>query len=216
MLRGRRIDRALLRRVGRPCTWEKGVVCPNIREDGQHPYSCSYCSGGRGYLYKDPQEIKILFTSDSRKEDFDLAGAWERGECTATVAAHIHIGDQDRIIIDDDPIRDSAQVERGSGISDLMRFQHVQELVLVQGVSVTYTIGTDCSLSVDSNGDSSIVWSGSTVPAAGEIYSVLATVKPVWVVQGHPMIRAFGAAKKNQLPLRVKLGRFDKAVPRES
>lgn len=215
MLRGRRIDRALLRRVGRPCTWEKGVLCPNLKEDGQHPYTCPYCAGGRGYLYKDPQELQILFTSDARREDFDLAGAWERGECTATVGAHVPIGDQDRIIIEDDPIRDTEHVTRGAGGSDILRFPYVEELVFVQGVSSTYTIGTDCSLSVASDGTSSIVWSGSNVPTAGDNYAVIAMLKPVWIVQGHPMVRAFGKAKSNQLPLRVKLGRFDKAVPRE-
>jgi hypothetical protein len=212
-LRGRRVDRELIKRVGRPAIWEKGVLCPNIREDGQHPYACPYCGSGRGYLYSDPQTISILFTDDNRKEGFDIAGAWEQGIAEATVQAHHQVGDQDRIINQDDPIRDTIHVTRGSTDTDELRLHYVDEIVLLRDISQTYTLDSDFDLVV-SNGNSTIKWlNGGLSPSSGTQYAVMAMIKPVWIVQSHEMIRAFGPGKKNQLPLRLVLKRFDKAVP---
>jgi len=215
-LRGRQFDRALLRRVGRPATWEKGMLCPNIGDDGRHPYACPYCSGSRGYQYLDSTTLQCLFTSDSRKTPFDLAGAWEQGEATGTIAANYEVHDQDRIVAQDDPVSYNLTLERGSGASDTLRTPHVEQLVFVRGLDATYTIGTDCKVELDAtSGDYKITWLGVTKPTAGDKYSVRLRVKPVWVVQGSPMVRAFGPGKRNQLLLRVKLQRFDRVVPRD-
>ncbi|MEA3224961.1 MAG: hypothetical protein U9Q07_03355 [Planctomycetota bacterium] len=215
MLRGRRIDRAFLRRVGRPATWEKGLLCPNISDDGRHPYSCPYCSGGRGYQYVDPQTIKALFTSDDREEKFDLVGAWEHGKCEATVAANYAIADQDRLVSQDDPVAYSLVVERGSGDVDVLRVPHAVELVYVQGLTQGYTVGADCKLSQNENGDYHIEWLEAQAPTATDKYTVRLLIYPTWIVIGTPMIRSFGPGKRNQLMLRVPLQRFDRVVSRE-
>ena len=56
---------------------------------------------------------------------------------------------------------------------------------------------------------------GGLRPASGQVYSVQMMIKPVWIVMGAPMVRSFGPGKRNQLPLRLKLKRFDQAVVSE-
>ena len=215
--RGRAIDRALLRRVGRPCVWEKGILCPNIREDGQHDYTCTVCDGSdgeRGYIYTDSTTLNMLFTSDRREKAFNMGGAWEKGSCTATVAAHVAIGDQDRVVVQDDPVRYQQHVVRAaSGLVDSLRIPHVVEVLTILDISRSYTLNTDYTLSVDTAGVSTITWTTSGLsPTAAARYAVLVTMKPVWIIKGAPLVRAFGAGKKNQLLLRVDLERFDSAT----
>jgi len=214
-LRGRPADRYLLRRVGRPAIWEKGLLCPYLAENGQHPTFCPYCSGGRGYQYVDAQKIYVLFTSDHRDNPFDMAGAWERGECGATIAAHCEVADQDRLVPQDDPVTYDMVIERGGSSIDGLRVPNVDELLYVRGVSVGYTVGTDCKLSQAQSGDYQVEWLGAREPIAGQKYTVRLRVRPTWIVQGPPMVRALGPGKSRQLPLRVSLKRFDKAVARE-
>ena len=215
-LRGRRIDRALLRRVGRKALWQKAILCPNLRSDGQHDYTCNYCSGNngvRGYIYTDDNEIYALFTSDGRQEEFDLAGAWERGECYATIATHHPIGEQDRLVPLDAPVRYELQVVRGSGSLDLLRVSWVEEIVLLRSLSALYSPTSDYELTRDSHGHSGIHWkTGGQSPAVGCLYSVVMMIRPTWIVVEAPMLRAFGPGKKNQLLLCVRLKRFDMAT----
>lgn len=215
MLRGRRIDRRFLQRVGRKAVWTKAVLCPNLTEDGKHRYTCTYCTGDkgdRGYIYSDPQTIRIMFTSDSRTKEFDLAGAWERGECEATIAADKPIGDQDRVVTEDDPVRYQLQVERGTGMSDLLRVPNVVEIVLIRNTTTTYKEGTDYSLTTDTSGNSTLTWQAPTYPTEGSKYVVIMLIKPTWIIRGEPMVRAFGPGKRNQLLYKVKLQRFDAAT----
>lgn len=215
---GRQQDRRLIQRAGRSVLWQQAVLCPNLRDDGQHDYTCTDCSGSvdeRGYLFSAGDTIKGLFHGDSREERFDMAGAWEKGRARVTIEAHREIGDQDRLVVQDLPTRDSLQLVRGGTSADILRQPHVVQLLLVRDATTIYTLGTDYQLSTSTGGapQPQIEWlSGGVAPTVGSRYVALMTVKPVWIVDGHPMIRGWSGKKKDQLPKVCDLKRDDVAV----
>lgn len=205
---GRYADRRLVEARGRRCLWQQAILAPQQRTDGQQDYSAG---DGRGYIYVSSQPLKVLFTSDSRDESFDMYGAWERGQCTATVAAHIEIGDQDRLTVLDYPVRDSLQLVRGSTTRDEIRQRSVTSILRVHDGTTEYAVGTACQLYTDADGVSFVEWLTGG-PSAGTRYSILLMTRPVWVVIGHPMVRGFSGKNKDRLPHKITLKRLDMAV----
>lgn len=216
--RGRRVDRELIRRVGRPCTWEQAIKCPNIDEYGAHKHTCSSCDpDSRGYLYAPPVSTHFLFLSDDRKEDFNMSGAWEKGDARCSMPANFDVGIEDRIIPQNDPVRDNLILTRGASAEgqDIIRSPHVIELLRVQSISRTFVRNVDYKLVQNAAGQWTVDWSlGGTEPVAGENYSILFDCNPVWIASSHAMIRAFGPNKSDQLPKRVNLRRYDASVVR--
>lgn len=214
MRAGRPQDRRLIRRRGRKCTWYQAVLCPCQQYDGAQAAPCTSCE--RGYLYEPPKKISALIMSDDRREEFDLAGAWERGEARATFDASLHIGQEDKIVVQDFPIRDSLVQERGEGTKDTLRLPII-DLLVVRGKEDTYTKGTDFQLVSSASDESSqIEWlNGGRAPQQGEAYSLLCLLKTAWIAQSHSMSRSLGPRKRQQLPGRVRLLRFDRAVSGE-
>lgn len=206
---GRFADRQLLRRVGRRCTWQQALLCPCQQYDGAQGPPCPSCE--RGYLYQPGELTKVLMVGDSRKETSDLAGLWESGEAFGTFAAHLWVGHQDKVIVEDFPVRDNLIVTRSSTTKDTLRQPHVVDLLAVRTKDVAYTKGANFQLSEDANGNSVIEWlSGG--PTAGENYSVLLTCKMVWIVENHEFVRGLTGKRKDQLPKKVRLLRWDRAV----
>jgi hypothetical protein len=210
---GRYVDRRLIQRMGRRVEWHRAMKCPNLRSDGQHDYSCSAC-GGRGYIYDAPKLIRALMHADSREESYDVSGAWEKGSCTATIDARHLAGDQDKFVCLDLPMRDTLTMVRSEGSNfDRIRQARVSELLAASDVSTSYTTDNDCRLYADLDGTQYIEWiKGSRSPSAGQRYSVMWSILPVWIVIGHPMVRGFGGSVRRQLPYKVELKREDVAV----
>jgi len=209
---GRAQDRRLIQRKGRTCLWQQAVPDPRTRDGGQHDYTQSD-ETDRGYLYSAGTTIKAMFHGDNRDESFNMAGAWEKGRARMTFSAHLDIGDQDRITVQELFLRDSLALTRGSGTADIIRQTDVTELLLVRDAATEYTIGTDCKLSETTEGSWQVEWlTGGQAPTAEAGYSILMKCKPVWVVDGHSMLRGFSGKKRHQLPGVVDLKRDDVAV----
>lgn len=205
---GRYIDRKLIDRVGRRCSWEQAILAPQQRADGQQDYSVGDV---RGYLYAPAQTFKILVHGDNRDENFSLQGAWEKGSCEGTVPAHRDVGDQDRITILDYPVRDAIQLVRGATSRDVIRQHSVLSLGLLTDGSTFYQVGAAFQLYTDANGVSYVEWLADA-PPEGTRYTVLMQINTVWVVTGHPMVRGFSGKSKDRLPYRCSLKRYDFSV----
>ena len=218
--RGRHVDRRLIKRVGRPTKWESADLCPNLGADGQHPYHCPDCVsviGGRhNYIYTVEQaSIQMIWMRDNREEQFDAAGAWEKGSAIAVFPANYPITDQDRLTNNDLPVMDRMLVQRGDAAStpDLLRSPSVVEVISVRSGSTSYTEGTDFTLTTNSAGQYQISWTGQGIePAVGAHYSVRMQIQPTWLVVGEPKIRAFGKGRTNQLMKTADLKRFDISI----
>ena len=211
---GRQQDRQLMQRVGRLCSWQQALLCPCQQYDGAQGPPCAVCD--RGYLYQPAQKIRALFTSDNRKERYDMAGAWEKGSAHCTVAAHIEIGDQDKLVVEDFPIRDNVILTRGATTKDTIPQKHVVDILVLRDKSTTYTKGTDFNLSTDDNGNPAVEWvTGGRQPDEDVGYTMLCTIKMVWIVDTHAFIRTLNGRTSGQLPKRVELVRWDRAAEAE-
>lgn len=208
----RRIDAALLNRVGRPCTWERSIPSLNRLTTGHIDWTEG--TQDRGYVYADPQTIKALFTSDNRNESFDVKGSMERGTCSMTFKADLHIQPQDRIVMQDLPIEERVKVVRSATTSDVLPCKHVVEIIALETASASYTYGADFLIDVATDGTSTLRWIAPSPPATSTPYLLTCTIKPVWIVLDHGFVRAFGPAAKNQLLKRVTLQRDDQAIRR--
>lgn len=208
----RRIDAALINRVGRPCTWERSIPSLDRMTTGHINWT-----GGtqdRGYTYADPVAIKALFTSDRRSETFDVKGSIERGTCSMTFKADLEIQSQDRIIMQDLPITERVKVTRSATTSDVLPCRHVVDILALETATTTYTYGADFLIDVATDGTSTLRWIASSPPATATLYYLTCTIKPVWIVLEPAFVRSFGPAAKNQLLKRVTLQRDDQAIRR--
>lgn len=215
----RRIDRALLRRVGRPILWEQAILRTSKRYDGSVPFFAGEPED-RGYHYSPPKKLKALLTSDNRRQAFDVEGAWESGRAMMTFDAALDIGPQDRITFLDLPVRQELELQRGAGSTDEVPDDlSVVSLLAVRDDGRVYILGQDYQLQftrdpvTEENLVAGIDWSPSQdPPAASSGYGLLVKIRPVWIVQGPPMIRALGPGKRNQLPKRANLVRDDRRI----
>jgi len=208
----RRIDAALLNRVGRPCTWERSIPSLNRLTTGHIDWTSG--TQDRGYTYADPVTLKCLFTSDNRNETFDVKGAMERGTCSMTFKADLEIQSQDRIVMQDLPITERVKVTRSATTSDVLPCRHVVEIIALETATASYTYGADFLIDIATDGTSTLRWIATTPPATATLYYLTCTIKPVWIVADQALVRSFGAAAKNQLLKRVTLQRDDQAVRR--
>lgn len=216
--RGRYVDRQLIRRVGRPTLWEVADLCPNLREDGSHDPYCTGCVlTDRNYIYTTQAGTpRMIWHSDDRNEEYDATGSWEKGSARVTFPAHLGLGNQDRLTPQDDPIQDRLLLKRGAvaNTADIIPSPAVVEILGVRDRDRAYTLDTDFTLKYNATTKQySLLWSSSGVqPAVGARYSVRLMLRPVWIVMGHPKIRAFGRGKSKQLPKVVEVLRYDAAI----
>lgn len=214
--RGRRVDRDLIKRVGRRCLWRSALLCPCQRADGGQDALCTACDE-RGYLYGDTTPLSALLTGDGRKEQFDMQTAWEKGTARATIDCDIDVGSQDQLIVLDMPVRDFEVVTRAAGtLIDTLRTPRVERVIRLHTSSRGYTLGSDFTLATTSAGVSTITWiNGGAKPTDGERYTAQIAINPIWIIASHPMSRTFGPSKKQQLPWRCDLERYDRAIARD-
>jgi len=218
--RGRHVDRRLIKRVGHPTLWESADLCPNLGDDGQHPYHCPDCIsvvGGRhSYIYTTEEAaIQMIWMRDNRSQEYEPAGEWEKGSAIAVFPAHYPITDQDRLTPNDGPIVDRMAIKRGdtAATADLLRAPHVEAVLSVRAGTTAYTEGSDFTLSTNSAGQHQITWTGQGAePAAGSYYSVRMMIRPTWLVAGDPKVRAFGSGRGQQLMKTAECKRFDIAI----
>lgn len=202
----RRIDAALLRRVGRPCLWERAIPSLKRAATGALQF-LENPPQDRGYKYAPPIRINALFTSDRREEAFEVAGAWERGNCSMTFEADLELGEQDRITLLDLPVRDLAEIERGADASDPLPLRRGVALLSVESELESFGVGRDVRLETSASGDSALVWIHP--PALGTLLSIVLTALSIWIVVDSPIIRAFGSGAGRQLLKRATLKRDD-------
>ena len=216
--RGRRVDRRLIKRVGRPTLWESADLCPNLGDDGRHDPYCPDCLsvGGRQYVYTVQETaLHMIWMRDKRGNKYDAAGQWEEGSAIAVFPAHHPITDQDRLTPNDEPIVDRLLLTRGDtpGTPDLIRSPHVEEILSIRAGTTTYTNGTDFTLTTNAAGQYQVSWTGQgQEPAVGTRYSVRMMIRPVWLVNGEPKNRGFGPGKSNQLMKTAECVRFDVSI----
>ena len=216
---GRNRDRSFLRRRGLPCLWQRAILEPSFATDGAMEYGgLSFQDRGLHYVeskaYKG-RNTSFMFTSDSKDVPFTVEGSLETGTCTCTVAAHIPVGNQDRIILQDKHRVSSVLVERaGSGRIDSLDLRFVQELLDVRADGRSYLPDSDVKLIKNNDtGICRLEWQqGVVAPEAGVEYTVNVMAWPVWIVTGKPMSRNFGGGDKNKLPYRCNLALDDERL----
>lgn len=201
----RRIDRALLNRVGRPCLWEQAILDTVRREDGQ--VLLDVAEADRGYRYAEAVAMRCLFTSDSREFSHDPSGVWESGRCRMTFDPQWSIGPQDRIVWTDLDVRMSFELYASGTATDLLP-PYLKEIVAVRSGATLYT-ALDVQPTLNADGTLASLGWNITPPAAQTVLGVVAWGRPVWIVEGASMVRAFGRNTKNQLPGQVSLKRDD-------
>lgn len=210
---GRRIDKSWLRRIGRPVQWEQAILRSGRRYDG----ATKFFEGepeDRGYLYSAPKNTLALLTSDRRDESFEVQGSWEKGSCMMTFDADLEIGPQDRITFLDMPVRMELELERGAGDTDSPSDAlAIEKILAVRDDGKTYTAGSDFRIERSNGLITALDWSaGVNAPVTGDHYGLLVTLRPRWIVDEPPMVRSFGAGKRNQLLKRCTLHREDRRL----
>lgn len=199
----------LVKKNGWPTWWYQASLAPEVRFDGSQGWT--QASGdNRGYIHEPPKLISVMFVSIDTTEDFDMVGAWAKGRCSGTLRVKDQIGNQDRLIPQRFPFRDNFTRQRSMGTNlDTCRDLWIDELLSIRlSADVQYAQGADYQLvRNEDTGVCQIEWlSGGKKPGDGEYYTVLAMIRPVWIVQSHPMIRVL---RGYQLPWKCQLVRDD-------
>jgi hypothetical protein len=164
----------LVQQKGYKAIWEKGMFCPCYAlESGQPDYSCSEC-GGKGYVYFDPQEIRVLVTSISGRKEQEHIGLNELGTAYMTPTSKDQVGFRDRFTFPDFRMKFS-QLVTNVGTTDTMRY-NVKEMIAVRSKTTVFKVGVDYRIV----GDRGLEWIYPAV-SEGQQYSVLYMTTPVYI-----------------------------------
>lgn len=175
--------------------WWKAIRCPNsrsLKDSSKHDPNCTLCDNG--FLYIEPTEIQGFITGLTRKEYYGTEGMWHIGTGAVTVPCEYKLDYWDKLIVigsDTCPNQEvtrrySQLVKRGSGDSDQLKYRAVNMVAArktIQGTpdtAVEYTVETDFRVNPT---DGSVQWVSLNKPAEDDIYSVMYTHNPVYIVQ---------------------------------
>ena len=171
---------------GYDVTWEKAVNCPNMPADTlaprDHSVACPFCDG-RGFIYFDAQDTKVLFQGIRLDQAFHAYGRWDVGQAMATALPEAEISYNDRLTLNNGVCRFSQKVRRQPGqTTDKLKYapltlDYVAWIDRTNSLKV-FTVGTDCAVSADG---SSVQWYGS-LPDDGDYYVVAYRFRPRYVV----------------------------------
>lgn len=110
---------------GYPALWEKNTVCPNAVGDvNQHRIDCTLCDG-KGYVYYDAVPMRCLITSISLKEMWKESGRFDLGTGMITTEPGVRLYYWDRITLTDSMVRYSERLQRGSLLSERLKYAPV-------------------------------------------------------------------------------------------
>jgi len=175
--------------------WWKAMRCPNTRskrDTSKHDPNCTLCDNG--YIYIEPRLINGFITGLSRKEYYSTEGQWNIGTGSITVPPEFQLSYWDKIIVignrdcKDNEVtrRFSETIERGSTNVDALRYKAVKMIAANKVIGgspdalVEYTLGVDFRVDPVTAG---IQWITANKPAEGDIYSIMYTYNPVYIVQ---------------------------------
>ena len=162
--------------------WQKSMLCPCLDSYGGQPQiGCPSCRG-KGYLYFDPIETRVLLSSISGNKEQDRIGLQELGSAYATFKASDEVGYRDRIMFVDSTIRFSEIRTRSTPNAEGKSIDSLsyKALSVVSVRTMDKVINsTDFSISQDGL---SLQWNkGVSDVAVGQQYSVLYVINPSYI-----------------------------------
>lgn len=167
--------------------WEKAVLCPNVPGTGlsprDHAIGCPVCDG-RGFVYVDPIETRMLMQGVKLNQSFYAYGRWDAGGMLVTAEPEFTIDYFDRLTLHNGVGRFTQRLVRQPGSTvDKLKYAplcfHYVAWVDRGGALVPFSHGVDFRVSADG---SSIEWPGPSQPDAGSVYSVCYDYRPRYVV----------------------------------
>lgn len=204
----RAIDDAWIRQIGRPVFWERATLTTQTLGLGGTDFTRTELED-RGFLFAAPQKIVVKMTSDDRRKNITEAGEWEQGTALLTYSARLQIAEHDRIVPFDFTTRRTTPLVANGQATQALGRVYGRDVIEVQGATATYVKGVDVLLSSDAAGQTTLQWTREVPPVAGTRLQVTWLGMPIWIVQGTPMIRDFGAGTRNQLLKRARVQRLD-------
>lgn len=191
-------DRAI-EQHGAEVTWEKSMLCSCYEEhSGQPDFTCPACKG-LGYLYFDPEVIRVVSSGLNGSKDQLPIGLLEVGSATMTARAKHRIGFRDRVVFND-CLTPYSQFLKYEDAPVKLKFK-AEEIVAVKVLDTDipkdkYKLSDDKTHIVFEDG----------ILQYGEQFSVLIRMKPRYIVLNIPhelrgQYIKFGRAKEEWVEL---------------
>lgn len=200
-----------IKQKGYRVIWEQGMFCSCYRAlDGQPDFNCPAC-GGKGYVYFDPKETRVVVTSISGRKEQEHIGLTELGGAYLTPLSTDNVGFRDRFTFLDFTMKYSELLTRGSGTTDVPRYDMI-DIICVRVRDKVYNRNIHFTIPKDG---SNINWTGNHLPE-GTVYSVLYTtqaryiaINPIHELRGTYTYYKTQVEKFVQLPKQFQIKRED-------
>lgn len=203
----------IIRQKGFRIKWEQGMFCSCISNDtGQPDYNCPICKG-KGYVYFDPTETKVIVTSISGRKDQERIGINEQGTAYMTPLSTDFVGFRDRITFLDFQVKFSEVITRSDTDLDELSYNAFSTIAL-RNLGTTYKRGVDFDIT---KSGSHIQWIKEDLISPGTRYSILYMINPVYIainpiheLRGtYSMLKGGGEEYFIQLPSQYQIKRED-------
>ncbi|AYP68582.1 hypothetical protein EalM132_00070 [Exiguobacterium phage vB_EalM-132] len=156
--------------------WEQGTFCSCYQESGQPDYNCPVCSG-KGYIYVNPTEIRVLVTSINGHKEQNKLGLHEAGSAYLTPTSKDNVGYRDRFLFMDFTMKYSEVLERGAGDTDRLRYEAI-DVIYSHKLGEPLLRGVHYELV---NRNRAIQWKPDAPIYEGEKYGILYNTRPVYI-----------------------------------
>lgn len=202
--------------------WRKGMVCPRrMLDKDNHDLNCTVCDK-TGYLYDTGVERKMLITSVSLRQMYQLSGRFDAGMAMISAAPTDRMSWWDKITLTETLVRYSESFEhKNAGTIDKLKYP-IQDGAVERGVirlvdqeGVEYALDTDYTIA-----DGKIQW--AVAPTTGKFFSVAYLIRPTYIIldvthhaRTLPTGRGMGAEKTVQFPVQG-VGKLDFLVTDEN
>lgn len=167
----------LVEQKGYRVLWEQGTFCSCYAESGQPDYNCPVCKG-RGYIYFDPKEIRVIVSSINGHKEQNKLGLHEAGTAYLTPTSLDNVGYRDRFLFLDFTMKYSEVITRDS-YSDIDKLRYeCLDVIYAHTLGVPLLRGVHFDL-IDR--DRAIQWRPDAPIQAGEKYAILYDTRPVYI-----------------------------------
>jgi hypothetical protein len=168
----------LIEQKGYRATWEKATVCPFRSPNNLLVHDMNHTCD-QGFVYYDPQPVRVLITGLSMNRQYMQTGKWDVGSAIVTLGPDKRISFQDKLTLSDSTTRFYELVTRQPvGVVDTPKYPIVTVLDIRDSMR-TYVEGVDFTI----NSGGSIVWkTGGQKPDDETLYSVSYNHRVVYLI----------------------------------
>ncbi len=188
---------------GYRATWEKATFCPARSAADPTDHDINHTACDQGYVYFDPQEIRVLMSGIQTRQAYMQPGRLEPGSAMATVKPQYRLSFLDKITLLDSTLRFTELVTRADyGVLDPLKYE-VVNVVDCRDRDHVFTYGVDFNL--DTNGNIQWIATGQS-PVAGGPYTVSYEHHPVYIVTdlAHDIRDTMLASANQSVPKRTE------------